>query len=144
MSIQKKSLISTLKTAKKANVASTTDTDVKGTTDPFVDGSLTGADVKNNSLRAADLATGSVTGAKVADGSLGGADIDESSLALVPAALLGGLGRSSSTNHGNDPARSVMASSMSWSSSVIASALEIPTSVRFRPTPIVSMPTLST
>ena len=32
MSIQKKSLISTLKTAKKANVASTTDTDVKGTT----------------------------------------------------------------------------------------------------------------
>jgi hypothetical protein len=84
------------------------------TTAKVADQSLTGADIANNSLDGADVANesligddvfnGSLTGADIANGALTGDDVDESSLAQVPNAALGGIGRSGtgSCNPGED------------------------------------------
>ncbi|MDQ3728276.1 MAG: hypothetical protein M3355_01670 [Actinomycetota bacterium] len=54
---------------------------------------LSSEDISNESLSGADILNGSITSSEVADGSLGGGDIDESTLAQVPSAALGGIGR---------------------------------------------------
>lgn len=53
---------------------------------PFIDGSLTQWDIRNNSLSADDLGPNSVNTSEVADNSLGGADILESGLGPVASA----------------------------------------------------------
>lgn len=58
-----------------------------------LDGSLTGADIGDGTIGQADLAGGSVTGNEVV----------ENTLAQVPSALLGGVGRSSTTGGSCDP-----------------------------------------
>jgi hypothetical protein len=67
---------------------SLTGADIKGhratSTSPFVNGSLTGYDIADRSLRADDLAGDAVTGDKVPDSSLTGSDINESTLRTVP------------------------------------------------------------
>ncbi len=66
-------------------------------TDDIVNGQVRSADVVNDSSTAAltgiDIGNGSLTAADIADGSLTGADVDESTLATVPSARQGGLGR---------------------------------------------------
>lgn len=57
-------------------------------------GSLTGADLKDNSVGDADVRNDSLSGADIQDGSISGYDVTESSLGEVPAATLGGIGRS--------------------------------------------------
>lgn len=54
-------------------------------------------EVADNSLTSADLGAGSVGSSEVSDNSLTGADVNESTLAQVPSALLGGLGRAASS-----------------------------------------------
>ena len=54
---------------------------------------VTGIDVKNESLTGEDIINNTITGQDVLGNSLSGDDIDESSLAEVPSATLGGLGR---------------------------------------------------
>jgi hypothetical protein len=72
--------------------------DLAGTyPDPTIKPNAVGsAEVVDNSLTAADLGVGSVTSSEVADNSLSGADVNEGTLAQVPSALLGGLGRAAS------------------------------------------------
>jgi hypothetical protein len=84
-----------------------------GTKTPFVDGTLTQWDIKNGSIAGADIASNAISGAKVAnntlngtdvaDESLTGADIDEPSLGQVSSAVLGGIGRWSSSGVECDP-----------------------------------------
>jgi hypothetical protein len=50
------------------------------TGDNIVDGSLTGADIFNNTVSGADITNGSLTGADVFDNTIGGADITNGSL----------------------------------------------------------------
>lgn len=60
-----------------------------------VDGSLVSADLKNGyAVKASDVINGSLTGSDVATNTLTGGNIDESTLGQVPAATVGGLGRS--------------------------------------------------
>jgi hypothetical protein len=69
-------------------------------------GSVRSSEVANDSLTSDDLGSDSVgssevstlTGADIADGTLTGDDVDESSLAQVPNAALGGIGRSGTGN----------------------------------------------
>jgi hypothetical protein len=71
---------------------SLTGADIKGKATPFVDGTLTGQDIRNLTILNADLASqslsrskiqnGAINGIKVEDDSLTGADIDEATLAL--------------------------------------------------------------
>ena len=59
------------------------------------------SDVVNDSLVSADLKNGAaVRGADVASDTLTGAKINESTLAQVPSAVLGGMGRSAATPQG--------------------------------------------
>jgi hypothetical protein len=74
------------------------------TGDNIVDGSLYSADLHANSIKSGriqdgtvqtvDLGQDAVDSSKVADNTLTGADIKEATLAQVPVATLGGLGRS--------------------------------------------------
>jgi hypothetical protein len=59
---------------------------------------VTSAKVANESLTGDDVFNGSLTGADIADGALTGDDVDESSIAQVPNAALGGIGRSGTGN----------------------------------------------
>jgi hypothetical protein len=69
----------------------------------IVDGSLTGADIFDNTVSGKDITNGSLTGTDVFDNtiasadvtnkSLTGADINESTLGTVTSSVLGGLGR---------------------------------------------------
>jgi hypothetical protein len=64
-------------------------------TDKLAQGAVTTGKVKNNDLTGGDIADESLTGLDVVDNdSLKGVEIDESTLGLVPAAVLGGYGRS--------------------------------------------------
>jgi hypothetical protein len=89
--------------------------------DDIVNGQVMSEDVQDNGVRsvdvrddterggglaAADLGPGSVGTSEVADGSLTGADVEESSLGTVPAATIGGLGRSAVSHPDCAPAAS--------------------------------------
>jgi hypothetical protein len=66
--------------------------------DTLSGGGLLAADLRAGSVRSSEVANDSLTGADIADGTLTGDDVDEFSLAQVPNAALGGIGRSGTGN----------------------------------------------
>jgi hypothetical protein len=66
--------------------------------------SVTSGKIRNNDVRSADVLDASLTGGDITNNSLTGGDVDESSLAEVPFATFGGLGKSSTTQDTCNPA----------------------------------------
>jgi hypothetical protein len=67
-------------------------------TDKIAQAAVTSGKVKNDNLTGGDILDESLAGLDVADNSLKGADVDEATLDQVPAAVLGGKGRSAGGN----------------------------------------------
>jgi hypothetical protein len=67
-------------------------------TDKLAQAAVTSGKVKNDNLVGGDILDESLTGLDVADNTLKGADVDEPTLDQVPAAVLGGKGRSAGGN----------------------------------------------
>jgi hypothetical protein len=59
---------------------------------------VTTGKISNGDVRSADVLDNNLNGGDIADASVTGADVDESSLAQVPSAALGGIGRSGTGN----------------------------------------------
>jgi len=59
---------------------------------------VTTGKISNGDVRSVDVLDNNLNGGDIADASVTGADVDESSLAQVPSAALGGIGRSGTGN----------------------------------------------